>query len=277
MTDSEQDADIPQITIRESLPITLFESVALAIRGNDGLIYLALSDICQIVNLAPTSQLRRIRGHEDLIEGLVLADVDTGYGIKAQYFLQIDLFPLWLLGVNTRKSDEQTRARLRHLKRYLISEVYAAFARATNLPESSSRAIEDLQDLDRLEESVTNLEIRQDRLEASQERARTAWKDLDARLRALEGQADERISAAQRGYLYTLVQAWGQARAERQPETARNPYAACWASLKMQFRITNYQELLKRDYPAAIAFIRQSYRQLTGTDLDIPEQSSLDL
>jgi hypothetical protein len=277
MPDSEQDADITRITVRESLPITLFDSVALAIRGDDGLIYLALSDICQIVNLAPTSQLRRIRGHEDLVEGLVRANVNTGYGFKEQYFLQIDLYPLWMLGVNTRKSDARKQGRLRHLKRYLISEVYAAFARAAALPESSSRAIEDLHDLDHLEEALTNLETRQDSLEISQERARTAWKDLDARVRALEGQTEERISAAQRGYLYTLVQAWGQARAERQPETARNPYAACWASLKMQFRINNYQELRQRDYPAAIAFIRQSYRQLTGTDLDIPEQSSLDL
>ena len=277
MAESESSFTIPLITVRERLPITIFEDVALAIRGDDGLIYLAVSDICAVVQLAPYSQLRRIRSNEDLVDGLVRAAVDTGYGVKEQYFLQLELYPLWLIGVNTRKAAPQVRGRLQHLKRYLIAEVYAAFARITGLPESSSRDLEDLRELDQIETSLNDLAARQQRLEESQARARQAWRDLDARMRALEGQRDEVITDAQRGYLYTLVQAWGQARAERQPESVRNPYAACWAALKARFRLSRYEDLPKREYPTAVAFVRDAYRQLTGTDLDIPEQTSLDL
>lgn len=277
MAESESSFTIPLITVRERLPITIFEDVALAIRGDDGLIYLAVSDICAVVQLAPYSQLRRIRSNEDLVDGLVRAAIDTGYGVKEQYFLQLELYPLWLIGVNTRKAAPQVRGRLQHLKRYLIAEVYAAFARITGLPESSSRDLEDLRELDQIETSLNDLAARQQRLEESQARARQAWRDLDARMRALEGQRDEVITDAQRGYLYTLVQAWGQARAERQPESVRNPYAACWAALKARFRLSRYEDLPKREYPAAVAFVRDAYRQLTGTDLDIPEQTSLDL
>jgi hypothetical protein len=277
MAESESSFTIPLITVRERLPITIFEDVALAIRGDDGLIYLAVSDICAVVQLAPYSQLRRIRSNEDLVDGLVRAAVDTGYGVKEQYFLQLELYPLWLIGVNTRKAAPQVRGRLQHLKRYLIAEVYAAFARITGLPESSSRDLEDLRELDQIETSLNDLAARQQRLEESQARARQAWRDLDARMRALEGQRDEVITDAQRGYLYTLVQAWGQARADRQPESVRNPYAACWAALKARFRLSRYEDLPKREYPTAVAFVRDAYRQLTGTDLDIPEQTSLDL
>ncbi len=277
MAESESSFTIPLITVRERLPITIFEDVALAIRGDDGLIYLAVSDICAVVQLAPYSQLRRIRSNEDLVDGLVRAAIDTGYGVKEQYFLQLELYPLWLIGVNTRKAAPQVRGRLQHLKRYLIAEVYAAFARITGLPESSSRDLEDLRELDQIETSLNDLAARQQRLEESQARARQAWRDLDARMRALEGQRDEVITDAQRGYLYTLVQAWGQARADRQPESVRNPYAACWAALKARFRLSRYEDLPKREYPAAVAFVRDAYRQLTGTDLDIPEQTSLDL
>ena len=277
MAESESSFTIPLITVRERLPITIFEDVALAIRGDDGLIYLAVSDICAVVQLAPYSQLRRIRSNEDLVDGLVRAAIDTGYGVKEQYFLQLELYPLWLIGVNTRKAAPQVRGRLQHLKRYLIAEVYAAFARITGLPESSSRDLEDLRELDQIETSLNDLTARQQRLEESQARARQAWRDLDARMRALEGQRDEVITDAQRGYLYTLVQAWGQARAERQPESVRNPYAACWAALKARFRLSRYEDLPKREYPTAVAFVRDAYRQLTGTDLDIPEQTSLDL
>ena len=277
MAESESSFTIPLITVRERLPITIFEDVALAIRGDDGLIYLAVSDICAVVQLAPYSQLRRIRSNEDLVDGLVRAAIDTGYGVKEQYFLQLELYPLWLIGVNTRKAAPQVRGRLQHLKRYLIAEVYAAFARITGLPESSSRDLEDLRELDQIETSLNDLAARQQRLEESQARARQAWRDLDARMRALEGQRDEVITDAQRGYLYTLVQAWGQARAERQPESVRNPYAACWAALKARFRLSRYEDLPKREYPTAVAFVRDAYRQLTGTDLDIPEQTPLDL
>lgn len=277
MAESESSFTIPLITVRERLPITIFEDVALAIRGDDGLIYLAVSDICAVVQLAPYSQLRRIRSNEDLVDGLVRAAIDTGYGVKEQYFLQLELYPLWLIGVNTRKAAPQVRGRLQHLKRYLIAEVYAAFTRITGLPESSSRDLEDLRELDQIETSLNDLAARQQRLEESQARARQAWRDLDARMRALEGQRDEVITDAQRGYLYTLVQAWGQARAERQPESVRNPYAACWAALKARFRLSRYEDLPKREYPTAVAFVRDAYRQLTGTDLDIPEQTSLDL
>jgi hypothetical protein len=267
----------PLVDVQERLPITLFDDVALAIRAGDGLIYLALSDICAVVNLAPSSQLRRIRSSEDLVDGLVRAAVDTGYGVKEQYFLQLELYPLWLMGVNTRKAAAQTRGRLQHLKRYLITEVYAAFARLTGLPETSSRAVEDLHDLDLIGGALDDLIVRQQQIEASQQRARQAWKDLDTRVRALEGQTEQVITDAQRGYLYTLVQAWGQARAAGDPESARNPYAACWATLKVRFRLSRYEDLPMREYPAAVAFVRDAYHQLTGADLDIPEQSTLDL
>lgn len=269
--------EVPLIIPRERLPITLFDTVALAIRRDDGLIYLALSDICAVVNLAPSSQLRRIRNSEDLADGLVRAAVDTGYGVKEQYFLQLELYPVWLIGVNTGKTGAQTRGRLQHLKRYLIAEVYAAFARVTGLPESSSREIEDLRDLDQIEHALTDMVSRQQQIEESQKRARIAWKDLDARVRALEGKREDVITDAQRGYLYTLVQAWGQARAERDPESTRNPYAACWAALKARFHVSQYEDLPLREYPTAVAFVRDAYRKLTGSDLDIPEQTTLDL
>lgn len=269
--------NVLQVAVQERLPVTFFDEVVLAVRAADGLIYLAVHDLCTIVELSPSAQVRRIRAHEDLVEGLVRANIDTGYGIKAQYFLQLDLCPLWLVSVNTRRTRAAVKGRLRHLRRYLITEIYAAFARVSGLPEQSSRHIEDLRDLDRIEPAVTDLAERQSRLEESQSKARLAWRDLDARIRALESRSGQVITPAQRGYLYTLVQAWGAARADHEPQTSRNPYAACWAALKARFHLARYDDLPAEQYADAVAFVRAAYRQLTDTDLDIPEQSELDL
>ncbi len=269
--------DVPHIPVHERLPVTFVDQVVLAVRAPDGLIYLAVKDLCTIVELVPAAQVRRIRAHENLNEGLVQADIDTGYGVKAQYFLQLDRCPLWFVTVNTRRTKAAVKGRLRHLRRYLITEIYAAFARTSGLPEQSSRQIEDLRDLDQIEPALHDLAERQARMEASQDKARQAWRDLDARVRALEVRSGQAISPAQRGYLYTLVQAWGAARAERDPQSTHNPYAACWAAVKARFRIARYEDLPAGQYAEAVAFVRTAYHQMTGMDLDIPEQSELDL
>jgi hypothetical protein len=191
--------------------------------------------------------------------------------------LHLDLCPLWFVTVTTRRTNAAVNGRLRHLRRYLITEIYAAFVRTSGLPEQSSRQIEDLRDLDQIEPALHDLAERQARMEARQDKARQAWRDLDARVRALEVRSGQAITPAQRGYLSTLVQAWGAARAEQDPQSTRNPYAACWAAVKARFRIARYEDLPASQYAEAVAFVRAAYHQMTGTDLDIPEQSELDL
>lgn len=268
----------PLLTIVEQMPITMFDEAVLAARTTDGLIYLVIADLCALVSLDTASQVRRIRTHEDLSEGLARAAIDTGFGIKAQLFLQIDLCPIWFVTINTRRAKPSVRGRLQHLRRYLIAETYAAFARATGLPEQSSRQIEDLGELDRIDPALNDLAERQGRLEASQDKARQAWRALDARVRALEYQVAGVISPAQRGHIYNLVHAWATARVERANTlTYSAAIASCWATLKARFRLARYTDLPAKEYDTCIAFIRASYRSLTGEELALPEQGELDL
>ena len=91
----------------------------------------------------------------------------------------------------------------------------AAFAQLTGLPETS-RQVEDLCELDRLELALRSLEElgpRQSTLEASRDRARAAFRNLTRvvreiqfRVQALEAQSKQHLSATQRGTLYQLVQ-----------------------------------------------------------------------
>jgi hypothetical protein len=53
---------------------------------------------------------------------------------------------------------EEVRTRLEYRQEHLIAEVYAAFAHLTGLPESSSRAIEDLDDLARIESALSAID-----------------------------------------------------------------------------------------------------------------------
>lgn len=269
----------------EQLPITLFDAVVLSVRAEDGAIYVAIRDLCQALSIDVSSQLRRIRGHAVLSMGLRRFRVATTGGSQVQDFLELERVPTWLLMLNVARVAEGVRPRLTWLQHYIVREVYRAFAALTGLPEQGSQHVEDLHDLQQINSAITDLAARQEALEGSQDQARQAWRDLRAEIRAIAARVaavEQRvggvISREQRGYLYQLVQAWGAAKAAREPRLSRTAaFAACWATVKTRYRIARYEDLPATQYADCVAFVQHSYRQLTGEDLNLPEQSSFDL
>lgn len=119
---------------------------------------------------------------------------------------------------------------------------------------------------------------RQRLIEESQQKARSAWRDLDARVRALEEKTGGQISTAQRGFIYQLVQAWATARIAREPEISRGEiFQACWGAIKTRYRIAKYEHLPVGQYADCVQYITSAYRRLTGEELHLPEQGTLDL
>lgn len=283
----------------ETLPITLLDVAVLAVRAHDGAIYLACRDICQALAIDLNRQLSRLRNHDVLGSGLQRFRVQTAGGPQGQDFLLLEYVPTWLVLINTARVGAAVRERLTWYQRFIIREVYHAFAALTGLPDGPSTGIEDLADLGQIDAAFTALtaqqraltarqnaaETRQEALEASQQQARLVWRDLartiqdvQARIAALEHPAPGTISRAQRGHLYQLVQAWGAAQAAHGARVSKSgAYAAAWSALKLRYRIARYEDLPAQQYPDAVAFVRQAYRALTGTDLDLPEQAALPL
>jgi P22_AR N-terminal domain len=157
----------------EQLPITLFDAVVLAVRAEAGTIYLAIRDVCQALAIDFSTQLRRIRNHAVLAEGLARFRIATSGGAQAQDFLELERVPTWLLMINARVG-EPVRPRLLWLQRYIVREVYRSFATLAGLPEDASRQIEYLVDLQRFNAAITELADHQESLEARQDASRPA-------------------------------------------------------------------------------------------------------
>jgi hypothetical protein len=97
-------------------------------------------------------------------------------------------------------------------------------------------------------------------------------------VQALEVQTKQRLSSAQRGTLYQLVQTWGQAQAARKPDRSSGEcIRGCWRQFNQRFGISTYTDLPAARYDEAIQFIKQQYRALTGTEIDALEQSGMEL
>lgn len=268
----------------EQLPIALFGAAVLAVRSPDGTVYLNIGDLCTSVGLAFSAQRRRIVSDEQLSPGLCQFRVQTARGPSTQDFLELERVPLWMLRIQLRRVDAAVQDRVRYVQDYLRTSVYAAFAQLANLDDRSSRQIEDLAELDRIDPTLQALAERQSALEASQDRARGAWRELRSELAALQSRmqeleqvVDNRLAPTQRRVIYDLVHAWAHARAEREPKlSVGQTIHACWAIVNARFRVTSYRDLPAAAYPDCVRFIQDAYSALTGEQLPIVEQEGMD-
>lgn len=267
----------PDVAVEE-VPISLFDTVVLAVRSTDGSLWLSVSDLAGAVNVDPRSQRRRLQANPLLSRRVRSFRVTTSGGAQAQLFLQLEGVGLWVMTLNTAMVSDAIRDRLIWLQDHLEQAVRRAFAAATGLPERSSD-VEDIDDLGHVDAILQGLARQQSALSQAQESIARTVAELSTRVRALEAarQGGEAvISREQRGQIYTLVLQWAtQLQARNEGMSIGSARATCWAALKRHFRLAEYHHLPAAQYGAAVAFIRAAYQGLGGGDL--PAQASLDL
>jgi hypothetical protein len=266
---------------REQLPIPLFDSAVLAVRGADGQIFLSLRDICTVLGLVLSGQRRRIRGNSRLT--LQPFRVIIQGQLRNADFLLLDDVPLWLLTVQINRVSNDVRTRVDYIQTYLVTSVQRAFGELTGLTlgDQPSSAIEDLRELDRIDEAFQRL------AEVSSRQNRAAYvvrdildqlREMRDRVQQLESLAKSRINPQQRGTIYQIVQTWGEARAERIPNLeAGAAIRACWREVNARFGVSTYTDLPAAHYDEIVQFIKQQYHALTGEDLGATEQGKMEL
>ena len=268
----------------EQLPIPLFDAVVLAVRDASGSIWLDRRDLCIALSANPDAQRRRIEANESL--RLQDFRVQVGTQLRTRDFLLLDDVPLWVMTLQTTRMSSERRQRVRFVKDQLEDAVRTRFAEIIGLP-TQSRAIEDLADVDRINQAFSAIDAifqRQEAIEGSQDRARSAFRDLAAELRALKERVgavewvmQNKLTPQQRGTLFRMVQAWGAARAENQSDAKVGvAIRRCWAELNAHFGIATYTDLPAGRYDEAARYVQQEYRILTGQELPIIEQRGFD-
>jgi hypothetical protein len=273
--------DTPAPRPREQLPIPLFDSAVLAVRGADGQIFLSLRDICTVLGLVLSGQRRRIRGNSRLT--LQPFRVIIQGQLRNADFLLLDDVPLWLLTVQINRVSDDVRTRVDYIQTYLVTSVQRAFGELTGLTlgDQPSSAIEDLRELDRIDEAFQRLaevSSRQDRAAHVVRDILEQLREMRDRVQQLESLAKSRISPQQRGTIYQMVQTWGEARAARTPNLeAGAAIRTGWREVNARFGVSTYTDLPAARYNEIVQFIKEQYRSLTGEDLGAAEQGTMEL
>jgi hypothetical protein len=103
-------------------------------------------------------------------------------------------------------------------------------------------------------------------------------REMRGRVQQLELLAKSRINPEQRGTIYQMVQAWGEARAARTPNLEVGAaIRTCWREVNARFGVGTYTDLPAARYDEIVLFIKQQYHALTGEDLGAAEQGAMDL
>lgn len=138
---AQPDGNPDPIAPREQLPVTYFGGVVLAVRHPDGSIYLSIRDLCLIIGLNRSSQMRRLRAHTNLSQGLALFMVQTAGGVQHQEFLMLEKVPTWLLSVTSnvlverQAQIETSQDRAREAWRHMAAQIRALTDRLTELEQ----------------------------------------------------------------------------------------------------------------------------------------------
>ncbi|MDQ2996173.1 MAG: ORF6C domain-containing protein [Chloroflexota bacterium] len=273
--------DTPAPRPREQLPIPLFDSAVLAVRGANGQIFLSLRDICAVLGLVLSGQRRRIRGNSRLT--LQPFRVIIQGQLRNADFLLLDDVPLWLLTVQINRVSDDVRTRVDYIQSYLVTSVQRAFGELTGLTlgDQPSSAIEDLRELDRIDEAfqrLADVSSRQDRAAHVVRDILDQLREMRDRVQQLETLAKSRISPQERGTIYQMVQTWGEARAARTANLeAGAAIRTCWREVNARFGVSTYTDLPAARYDEIVQFIKEQYHALTGADLGATEQGTMEL
>ena len=75
----------------------------------DGKIYTPISHICEVLGITTSSQIKRIRRDETLVQGLVKISSLTNGGEQEVNIIEIAYLPLWLTGIKVNQCSAEVR------------------------------------------------------------------------------------------------------------------------------------------------------------------------
>ena len=126
----------------EQKTVTFYDDELIAVRADDGQIYVSVRHLCEAIGVARQPQVRKIREHHVLAKGysggtiMIPPGPRGGGGRQRAGLLRVDLVPLWLSGLDTRRVKEGVRAKLERYQEEVAKVLWDAFqaGRLTSTP-----------------------------------------------------------------------------------------------------------------------------------------------
>ena len=249
----------------EQKTVAFYDDELVAIRANDGQIYVSIRHMCNSLGLDNRSQRRRIQDHSILKKGYASGVIMTPEGVKrTSSLLRVDLVPLWLSGVDTSRVREEIRPKLDQYQEEVAKVLWEAFqeGRLTADPsfeallKTDSPAVQAYKTF----QALTKLARSQILIEAKLE-------DHEQRLERIEatlGDTGKNVTPDQASQISQAVKAIAM---ELGKTTKRNEYGAIYGEVYRREGITSYKMLPAHRFETVMKWLSGWYQELTNREL----------
>jgi hypothetical protein len=265
MSAAEQDQTIVAL---EQKTVIFMDDELIAVRAEDGHVYVSVSHLSDALGLDRQGQTQRIQRQPVLFDGFRKGGIQTPGGVQTAGLIRVDLVPLWLAGINTgRIKEEERREKLERYQREAAKVLWEAFqeGRLTTdvefdelLSQSSSDAVEAY----RMLQAMVKLARNQIMLETQLDSQRVRLQDHEERLEQLEvtlGDPKHHITPEQASRLSQAVKAVAHELGKR---SKKNEYGGVYGELYRRYGINSYKELPADKFEDAMNWLNEWLQSL---------------
>lgn len=263
------------LAVVEQKEVSFYNDQVLAVRTNDGAVYVPIRPICDLLGVDWSAQRRRINRDPVLSEEVTNIDVlvqdDYRTVTRQMLSLPLDYISGFLFGINTNRVKAELQDRLIRYQRECYKVLADAFqeGRLTadpsfdDLLQSESPAVQAY----KMAAAIMKMARQQILLESKLEIYGSQLDDHEQRLEEIEAslsQSDRFVTREQASRISQAVRNIGLLLTKL---TGRNEYGAVYGELYRRYDISAYRELPASKYEDAIEWLN-NWRQSLVDDVE---------
>lgn len=266
-----------ELTVAEQREVSFYDDVLIAVRDQDGQIYVSLPSMCDSLGIQTSAQTKRIKRHDVLIGGYQVLSLTYSSKMDEQPIqrrqsgvLRVDLVPLWLTSLSVKSIKPEMQPKIKRYQQEAAKVLWEAFqeGRLTADPDfdfllkSDSEAVQAYKMLQAMVKLARNQVLLESRLDAHEQKLETQHQ----RLEAIETElgSGRTITPDQATAISQAVKAVAMVMSKM---TLRNEYGSVYGELYRRYRVPSYRELPAAKYDDAIKWLGEWLESLTGDEV----------
>lgn len=256
----------------EQREVSFYDDEVLAVRVEDGRVFVPVRPICDFLGLTFAGQQQRIQRDPVLSEAAEIVSVTlikSGRGNPNMLALPLEVVPGFLFGISVNRVREDLRPKIMRYQRECFTVLWEAFqeGRLTETEVVPAPSTE-------LSGSAAQMALEQARavyaLARAQVRMEARLEDHEQRLEYLEGRIAAPGATVTEDQASQISQAVKAVAMKLSEQSGRNEYGGVYGELYRKFGITSYKLLPATKFEAAMAWLTEWYRSAGGSPDEPP-------
>jgi len=254
----------------EQKTVVFYDDELVAIRADDGHIYVSFRHLCDSLGVSRQSQMVKVREHDVLNEGYKGGTIITppspsgrGGGRQQASLLRVDLVPMWLTTINASRVKKEVRDKIKRYQREAAKVLWEAFQQGSlttdpsfsELLETDSPAVQAYKTFQALTKLARSQVILEGKVEDHEQRLES--------IEAILGDPGRHVTPEQSSQISQAVKAIAMALSK---QSRKNEYGGVYGELYRRFGINSYKELPEHRFDEAMKWLNEWLQSAIGNE-----------